>query len=166
MRLKKQDFLQPSKVGYSKENIWVFRKKTLILFKSPKLKILLLDATEIVRLLKTLKNCFLLEKKIGFSKKNLGFFRKPLKALFNLMRNAIELVRSLKTFKNFVFFLKKQRLVFRKILAFPKIAKSSKVALQGHWKRKNSQSVPKIGVLLKKMDGFFRKEISYFSKNW
>ena len=46
-----------------------------------------------------------------------------------------------------------------------KLAKSSKVALQGHWK-KDSQNVRKLGVFLEEMDGAFWQKKSYFSKNW
>ena len=51
-----------------------------------------------------------------------------------------------------------------KILGFFKIAKSSKVALQGHWKIKNCQNVEKLCVFLKKFMGFFDKNYLIFQK--
>ena len=74
------------------------------------------------------------------------------------MRKATDFVGFLKTFKNWVSFEKKIDWVFGKILGFLKIAKSSKVTLQGHWKSTNSQNVPKLGV-------FFKKWICFFEKN-
>ena len=48
---------------------------------------------------------------------------------------------------------------------FYKIAKSSKVALQGHWKCKNSRNVQKFGVFLKKGWVFPKRNIPIFQKN-
>ena len=147
-------------MGFSKNKLWFCRNRQ-------KLKILLLDATEVVRLLKTLENCFLLEKKIGFSKKKSLVFSETAKSINQFDAECNWISKISQNVQNFCFFFWKNRdWYFEKILAFPKIAKSSKVALQGHWKSKNSQNVPKTGVFPKKMDGFFRKEISYFSKNW
>ena len=164
MRLKKQDFSQPSKFGYSKENKWVFRKKLWFCRNRQKLKILLLVATEIVRLLKTLKNCFLLKKKIGFSKKNLGFFRKPLKTLINLMRNAIELVRSLKTFKNFVFFGKTEIGISKKFWLFLKSLKVAKLHYKATGKGRILKAFQKLVFYLKKWMGFSGKKYTIFQK--
>ena len=61
--------------------------------------------------------------------------------------------------------MKKHRLVFsKKFLLLLKIVESRKVALQGQWKCKNSQNVQKVGVFLKKVDGFFWQKSPIFQK--
>ena len=48
---------------------------------------------------------------------------------------------------------------------FYKIAESSNVALQGHWKCKNSRNVQKLGVFLKKKRWVFpKRNIPIFQK--
>ena len=145
MRLKKQDFSQPSKFGYSKEKIWVFRKNLWICRNRRKLKILLLDATEKVRPLKTLKNYFLLEKKIGFSEKKSWVFSKTAKSINQFDAECNWIGKISQNVQNFCFFFKKQRLVFRKSSCF--FLKSLKVA-NFHYKATG------------------KKEFSKHSKNW
>ena len=101
-----------------------------------------------------------MKKRIEFSKIDLEFFLKNLQKAANLMQNATELLRFLKTFKIYVF-LKKHRLVFRKNSWFFKNAKSIKFALQGHWKFRNSQNVQKL-ALWNEIYVFFGKKLWFF----
>ena len=103
-------------------------------------------------------------RKDWFFKKNPRIFRKPLKALFNLMRNAIELVRSLKTFKILVLFEKTEIGISKKFLLFLKSLKSSKVALQGHWKVRTLKTFKKLVFFFWKWMGFSETKNPIFRK--
>ncbi len=80
---------------------------------------------------------------MGFSTKNIEIFSKSLKVA-NLPKNATEIVKFLKTFKDWVF--QKNRWVFRKkILNLFRIAKCSKFAVKGDLNSKPSQNVQILG---------------------
>ena len=80
---------------------------------------------------------------MGFWKKILKF-SKPLKVA-NLPQNATELVKFLRTFKNWAFFKKNRKIFRKKILIFFKIAKGSKFAVKCDWNSKISQNVQRLG---------------------
>ena len=93
----------------------------------------------------------------GFFEKNLNFW-KQLKFV-NLMSNATETVRFLKTFKNWVFFQKKMG--FPKITyKFSKMSRGFNSAVQCNWTSKISQNVQNFGC--RKINGFCKKSWIWF----
>ena len=105
-----------------------------------------------------------MKKRLVFRKKNLEFlFEKTPKssqfdAEWNQISKIFENVRNLRSF------WKKINWFFEKILEFFKIDKSSKFALQGHWKCKNSQNVQKLILLIEKKMCFSERICDFFWK--
>ena len=148
---------------FFRKNLWVFRKKNWLFQKPLKIKIIVVGCNWISKISQNVeKVASSWKKKIGFSKKNFEFFLQTAKSnRFDAECN--RLCKISQNVQELVFFWKKIDWVFEKILGFFRIARRSKVALQGHWKSKNSQNFRKLGVFFRKWMGSFEKK-SYFLK--
>ena len=82
----------------------------------------------------------------------------------NLLENAIEFARFLKTFKIWVFYQKKDGFFRKKILTVLKMAKGSKFAVECDWISKNFRNVQswKLSFFNKKQMRLSRKVLSFF----
>ena len=102
------------------------------------------------------------EKDWFFEKKIWVFLQTAKSSQFDAESNRF--CRISQNVQELVFFWKKIDWVFEKILDFFKIARSSKVTIQGHWKSTNSQNFRKFGVFFKKKWVFPKKNL-VFQKN-
>ena len=134
-----------------------FEKNMCFFQKLLKVTNLLINATDILRILKVFKKWILVEKKDCFLEKNFSTLDNA-----NGRKLAVECNWFSEISQNVEilgFLMKKTRWVFRKICEFSlKNANGTIFALPCDWNSKNQQNVQKNGVL-KKLNGFFRKTL-------
>ena len=152
------------KLGIVKKIYGFFEKKIWFCRNRQKLKILLLDATEIVRLLKTLKNCFLLEKKDWFFKKKSWVFSETAKSIVQFDAECNWISKFSQNVQKFCFFWKNRDWYFEKFLLFLKSLKVAKLHYKATGKGRILKAFQKLVFFLKKWMGFSEKKYPIFQE--